>query len=83
MSNVLGTLNPVRELADAAHAVGALLLVDAAQHVPHLATDVAAWAADFLVFSAHKMLGPTGIGVLWGRERAARRHARRSSVAAR
>ena len=66
-SNVLGTLNPVRELADAAHAVGALLLVDACQHVPHLATDVAAMGADFLVFSAHKMLGPTGIGVLWGR----------------
>jgi len=68
MSNVLATLNPVRRIADAAHAVGAVVLVDGAQYVPHMATDVVALGCDFLVFSAHKMCGPTGIGVLWGRE---------------
>ena len=68
MSNVLATLNPVRRIADAAHDVGAVVLVDGAQYVPHLATDVAALGCDFLVFSGHKMCGPTGIGVLWGRE---------------
>ena len=68
MSNVLGTLNPVRTLADAAHAVGAVVLVDGAQSVPHAVTDVGAMGCDFLAFSAHKMCGPTGIGVLWGRE---------------
>ena len=68
MSNVLGTITPVRELADAAHAAGALVCVDACQYVPHLATDVHALGADFLAFSGHKMLGPTGIGVLWARE---------------
>jgi cysteine desulfurase/selenocysteine lyase len=67
MSNVTGTLPPVRELADAAHAAGALVSVDACQYVPHLPTDVVAMGADFLAFSAHKMCGPTGIGVLWGR----------------
>jgi cysteine desulfurase/selenocysteine lyase len=67
MSNVLGTLNDIRPLADAAHAAGALLLVDAAQAVPHLAVDVQAWDADFVGFTAHKMLGPTGIGGLWAR----------------
>ncbi|MPY58678.1 aminotransferase class V-fold PLP-dependent enzyme [Streptomyces spongiae] len=66
-SNVLGTLNPVRELADRAHAVGALVVVDGAQSVPHRPVDVGELGADFLVFSAHKMLGPNGIGVLWGR----------------
>ncbi|MGC8627511.1 MAG: aminotransferase class V-fold PLP-dependent enzyme [Acidimicrobiales bacterium] len=66
-SNVLGTLPPVRQLADAAHAAGALVLVDAAQYVPHFPTDVRALGADFLAFTGHKMLGPTGIGVLWGR----------------
>jgi cysteine desulfurase/selenocysteine lyase len=66
-SNVLGTLPPVRQLADAAHAAGALVLVDAAQYVPHLPTDVRELGADFCAFSAHKMLGPTGIGVLWAR----------------
>jgi cysteine desulfurase/selenocysteine lyase len=66
-SNVLGTLPPVRRLADAAHAVGALVLVDAAQFVPHLPTDVRALGADFVAFSGHKMLGPTGIGVLWAK----------------
>jgi cysteine desulfurase/selenocysteine lyase len=66
-SNVLGTLPPVRRLADAAHAAGALVLVDGAQFVPHLTTDVTALGADFLAFTGHKMLGPTGIGALWGR----------------
>jgi len=67
-SNVLGTLNPVADLAAAAHAAGAVVVADACQSVPHLPTDVAALDVDFLAFSAHKMLGPTGIGVLWGRE---------------
>ncbi|MEJ2148456.1 MAG: cysteine desulfurase [Chloroflexota bacterium] len=67
MSNVLGTILPVRRLADAAHAVGALFLVDGAQSAPHLPVDVQAMDADFFAFSAHKMLGPTGIGVLYGR----------------
>jgi cysteine desulfurase/selenocysteine lyase len=68
MSNVLGTLPPVRRIADAAHAAGALVLLDGAQYVPHLRTRVADLGCDFLAFSAHKMCGPTGIGVLWGRE---------------
>jgi cysteine desulfurase / selenocysteine lyase len=66
-SNVLGTINPVRAVADRAHAAGALVLVDAAQSVPHMPVDVTALGADFLGFTAHKMCGPTGIGVLWGR----------------
>jgi cysteine desulfurase/selenocysteine lyase len=66
-SNVLGTLNPVKELAAAAHRVGALALVDGAQSVPHMPVDVQALGVDFMAFSGHKMLGPTGIGVLWGR----------------
>ncbi|HVL91816.1 MAG TPA: SufS family cysteine desulfurase [Acidimicrobiales bacterium] len=66
-SNVLGTLPPVRALADAAHAAGALVVVDACQLVPHVPTDVASLGADFVAFTGHKMLGPTGIGVLWGR----------------
>jgi len=66
-SNVLGTINPVRMIADRAHAAGALVLVDAAQSVPHMPVDVAALGADFLGFTSHKMCGPTGIGVLWGR----------------
>ena len=68
MSNVLGTINPVRRITEAAHAAGALVLVDGAQSVPHLRTDVAEMGCDFLAFSGHKMGGPTGIGVLWGRE---------------
>lgn len=68
MSNVLGTINPITEMAAKAHAAGALLLVDAAQSVPHLPVDVQALGADFLAFSAHKMCGPTGIGVLWARQ---------------
>jgi cysteine desulfurase/selenocysteine lyase len=68
VSNVLGTINDVRTLADAAHDAGALVLVDAAQAAPHLTTDVSVMGADFVAFSGHKMLGPTGIGVLWARE---------------
>jgi cysteine desulfurase/selenocysteine lyase len=68
MSNVLGTLNPVREIAEVAHAAGAVVVADGAQSVPHLPTSVATLDVDFLAFSAHKMLGPTGIGVLWGRD---------------
>ncbi len=68
MSNVLGTLTPVPEIAAAAHAAGAVVVADGAQSVPHLPTDVRSLGVDFLAFSAHKMLGPTGIGVLWGRE---------------
>ncbi len=65
MSNVLGTLNPIVDLAAAAHRAGALIAVDGSQFVPHLATDVQAMGVDFLVFTGHKMLGPMGIGVLW------------------
>ena len=68
MSNVTGTLTPVRELTARAHAAGALVCLDACQYVPHLATDVVDLDVDFAAFSGHKMLGPTGIGVLWGRE---------------
>jgi cysteine desulfurase/selenocysteine lyase len=68
MSNVLGTLNPVEEIAAAAHAAGAIVVADGAQSVPHQPTDVVSLGVDFLAFSAHKMLGPTGIGVLWGRD---------------
>jgi len=67
VSNVFGTINPVRQLVDAAHAVGALAMVDAAQSVPHMPTDVVSLDCDFLAFSSHKMCGPTGIGVLYGR----------------
>ena len=67
MSNVTGTLGPIRRLADAAESVGALVVVDGAQLVPHHPTDVAELGADFLVFSGHKMLGPTGIGAMWGK----------------
>jgi cysteine desulfurase / selenocysteine lyase len=67
MSNVLGTINPVQEMIAQAHAVGAIVLIDAAQSVPHLPVDVQALDVDFLCFSAHKMLGPTGIGILYGK----------------
>jgi len=67
ISNALGTMNPVRRMVDQAHAVGALVLVDAAQAVPHGHVDVQAWDADFVVFSGHKVLGPTGSGALWAR----------------
>jgi cysteine desulfurase/selenocysteine lyase len=68
MSNVLGTINPVKELAVAAHDVGALIAIDAAQSVAHGPTDVQDLDVDFVAFSGHKMLGPTGIGVFWTRE---------------
>ena len=67
MSNVVGTINPVKELVERAHAVGALALVDGAQAVPHLPVDVQAWDCDFLAFSGHKMCGPSGIGILYGK----------------
>jgi cysteine desulfurase / selenocysteine lyase len=67
MSNVLGTLPPVTQLCAAAHDAGALAVVDACQYVPHNATDVQAWGADLVAFSSHKMCGPSGIGMLWGR----------------
>jgi cysteine desulfurase/selenocysteine lyase len=66
-SNVLGTVNPVKAIADRAHQVGALVVLDACQSVPHMPFDVADTGADFVAFSGHKMLGPTGVGVLWGR----------------
>lgn len=68
MSNVLGTIPPVKEMISAAHDAGALFLVDGAQAVPHFPVNVRDWNCDFLAFSAHKMLGPTGIGVLYGKE---------------
>ncbi len=67
MSNVLGTIPPFRAIADAAHENGALVLADGAQLVPHGRVDIGALGCDFLAFSGHKMLGPTGIGVLWGK----------------
>ncbi len=66
-SNVLGTVPPLAEIAAVAHGAGALVVADGAQSVPHVPTDVVELGVDFLAFSAHKMLGPTGIGVLWGR----------------
>ncbi|PWH05596.1 cysteine desulfurase [Brachybacterium endophyticum] len=67
-SNVLGTVNPVAELASRAHEVGALVVLDACQSVPHMSVDLPALGVDAAAFSGHKMLGPTGIGVLWGRD---------------
>jgi cysteine desulfurase / selenocysteine lyase len=68
VSNVLGTVNPVARVVELAHASGARVLVDGAQAVPHLPVDVQALGCDFYAFSGHKLYGPTGIGVLWGRE---------------
>ena len=68
MSNVMGTVTPIGEIVQKAHQIGALVLVDGAQAVPHMPTDVQALDCDFLVFSGHKMLGPTGIGILWARK---------------
>jgi cysteine desulfurase/selenocysteine lyase len=67
MSNVLGTVNPVRRIADLAHEAGAVVVVDGAQSVPHMPVEVRDLGADFLAFSGHKMLAPTGVGVLWGK----------------
>jgi cysteine desulfurase/selenocysteine lyase len=67
-SNALGTINPIRRMAASAHANGSLILIDGAQGVPHLPVDVRDLDADFYAFSGHKVYGPTGIGVLWGRE---------------
>jgi cysteine desulfurase/selenocysteine lyase len=67
-SNALGTINPVRRIVAAAHANGSIVLVDGAQGVPHLKVDVQDLGCDFYAFSGHKVYGPTGIGVLWGRE---------------
>ncbi|MDR7394427.1 MAG: cysteine desulfurase [Armatimonadota bacterium] len=66
-SNVVGTINPVRYISERAHAVGAVVVVDGAQSVPHMPVRVAELGCDFLAFSGHKMCGPTGIGALWGR----------------
>ena len=68
VSNVLGTINPIESIVAKGHAVGAVVLVDGAQSVPHIAIDVQALGADFLAFSGHKMMGPSGVGVLWGRQ---------------
>ena len=68
MSNVLGTINPVEELCALAHSHGAIAIVDGCQSVPHMPTDVQQWDADFVAFSSHKMVGPSGLGMLWGRE---------------
>ena len=68
LSNAIGTVNPVLELIKLGKAAGAVVSVDACQWAPHKTMDLKAWGADFVSFSAHKMLGPTGIGVLWGRE---------------
>lgn len=68
VSNVLGRVNPVRQIADMAHAVGAVMVVDGAQSTPHIKVDVQALGADFFAFSGHKVFGPMGIGVLYGRE---------------
>jgi cysteine desulfurase / selenocysteine lyase len=67
MSNILGTINDVSRIIARAHEAGALVMLDCSQSVPHLPIDVAALGADFIAFTGHKMLGPTGIGVLWGR----------------
>ncbi len=67
VSNALGTINPVREIVQMAHEAGALALVDAAQSAPHMAVDVSEIGCDFLAISGHKMLGPSGVGALWGR----------------
>ena len=67
MSNVLGTINPIRKIAEMSHKVGALFIVDGAQGAPHMEVDIKKINCDFYVFSGHKMLAPTGIGVLWGK----------------
>ena len=66
MSNVLGTMNPIRRIADAAHAAGAIMMADGSQYVPHVPTNVVEMGVDAMFFTGHKMLGPTGVGVFWG-----------------
>ena len=68
-SNVLGVVNPIKEIARLAHEVGAMMVVDGAQSTPHMAIDVQDLDADFFAFSGHKMAAPTGIGVLYGKEK--------------
>ncbi len=68
MSNVLGTISPVSQIAELAHQVGAVVLADGAQAAPHLPVDLKTLGVDFYAFSSHKMLGPTGVGILWGRK---------------
>jgi cysteine desulfurase/selenocysteine lyase len=68
VSNVLGTINPVRSIADLCHRFGAIFAIDAAQSAPHMLLDVQAMGCDFLSFSSHKMYGPTGVGVFWGKK---------------
>ncbi|MDQ2816722.1 MAG: SufS family cysteine desulfurase [Candidatus Eremiobacteraeota bacterium] len=67
VSNTLGTINPVEQLVGRAHSAGAIAVVDACQAVPRMPVDVSRWNCDFMAFSGHKMLGPTGVGILWGR----------------
>jgi cysteine desulfurase/selenocysteine lyase len=67
VSNALGTINPVADIAERAHGVGAIVVLDAAQSVPHMPVDIATLGVDFAALSGHKMLGPSGIGALWGR----------------
>ena len=69
VSNVIGRVNPIREIADMAHRVGAVIVVDGAQSTPHIPVDVQALDADFLAFSGHKVFGPMGIGALYGKRR--------------
>ena len=68
VSNVLGTINPIKEIAQIAHENGAVMVVDGAQGAPHMSIDVQDLDCDFLAFSGHKMCGPTGIGVLYGKK---------------
>ncbi len=82
VSNVTGVINDVKRIAKAAHDNGALMLVDGAQSVPHMAVDVQDLDMDFLAFSGHKMLGPTGIGVFYGKKELLGKYAARSKAAA-
>ena len=70
VSNVLGTMNPIKEIAKIAHENGAVMVVDGAQSAPHLKVDVQDLDCDFFAFSGHKMGGPTGIGVMYGKKTA-------------
>ena len=67
MSNVLGTINPIKKIAKIVKSIGAIFIIDGAQSVSHMPVDVQDLGCDFLAFSGHKMLGPTGVGVLWGK----------------